>query len=286
MCVRGQRKAVRMGVECRVTTATRMTVVALDSRWLVLVLALAFGSVPMDARGQSADLRGIVVDSLTKEVLPNVSLVLHGSSYGALTNAFGRFSLVGLPDDRFFYELNVSAYNAYGHDNVWYRKFDLSEDAVVWGRRLRRAGRLWPGWTSLRRCDRDPHPRRVEDHLGLGSHTDALLGEPALADFESEHCGAGAVMELLCLGLHLLDVHDAEAHIEVGDVQRDVGVLHPERSRRLTLEDEEHAGAVRDVVTELQPAATFRGRIHNLGNDCVGPEHDYGHVRTWFENRR
>jgi len=27
--------------------------------------------------------------------------------------------------DRFFYELNVSAFNAYGRNNVWYRKFDL-----------------------------------------------------------------------------------------------------------------------------------------------------------------
>ena len=33
--------------------------------------------------------------------------------------------------DRFFYELNVSAFNAYGRNNVWYRKFDLSESAVV-----------------------------------------------------------------------------------------------------------------------------------------------------------
>ena len=33
--------------------------------------------------------------------------------------------------DRFFYELNVSTFNAYGRDNVWYRKFDLSDSAVV-----------------------------------------------------------------------------------------------------------------------------------------------------------
>ena len=33
--------------------------------------------------------------------------------------------------DRFFYELNVSAFNAYGCNNVWYRKFDLSDNAVV-----------------------------------------------------------------------------------------------------------------------------------------------------------
>jgi hypothetical protein len=33
--------------------------------------------------------------------------------------------------DRFFYELNVSAFNAYGRNNVWYRKFDLSDNAVV-----------------------------------------------------------------------------------------------------------------------------------------------------------
>ena len=33
--------------------------------------------------------------------------------------------------DRFFYELNVSVFNAYGRNNVWYRKFDLSDSAVV-----------------------------------------------------------------------------------------------------------------------------------------------------------
>ena len=33
--------------------------------------------------------------------------------------------------DRFFYELNSSAFNAYGRKNVWYRKFDLSDSAVV-----------------------------------------------------------------------------------------------------------------------------------------------------------
>ena len=33
--------------------------------------------------------------------------------------------------DRFFYELNVSAFNTYGRNNVWYRKFDLSDGAVV-----------------------------------------------------------------------------------------------------------------------------------------------------------
>ena len=33
--------------------------------------------------------------------------------------------------DRFFYELNLSAFNAYGRSNVWYRKFDLTDSAVV-----------------------------------------------------------------------------------------------------------------------------------------------------------
>ena len=32
---------------------------------------------------------------------------------------------------RFFYELNISAFNAYGRNNVWYRKFDLTDSAVV-----------------------------------------------------------------------------------------------------------------------------------------------------------
>jgi len=33
--------------------------------------------------------------------------------------------------ERYFYELNLSLYNAYGRDNVWYRQFDLSELPMV-----------------------------------------------------------------------------------------------------------------------------------------------------------
>ena len=62
-----------------------------------LTFTLAF-LMPLNARGQSVDLTGTVVDSLTNEVLPNVSVALGESSYSALTDAFGRFSLVGLPD--------------------------------------------------------------------------------------------------------------------------------------------------------------------------------------------
>ena len=70
-----------------------------SARWLpVLTLALTVGSLPLKARAQSVDLTGTVVDSLTNEVLPNVSVALGESSYSALTDAFGRFSLVGLPD--------------------------------------------------------------------------------------------------------------------------------------------------------------------------------------------
>ena len=67
-----------------------------EGRWLALTLGLVL-LVPVGASGQSSNLTGTVLDSLTNEVLPNVSVALGESSYGAITDAFGRFSLVGLP---------------------------------------------------------------------------------------------------------------------------------------------------------------------------------------------
>ena len=61
-----------------------------------LALALVL-LMPPGVRGQSSDLTGIVVDSLSNEVLPNVLLTLGEPAVGAATDAFGRFSLVGLP---------------------------------------------------------------------------------------------------------------------------------------------------------------------------------------------
>ena len=68
-------------------------------RGFLLVLALVLILItPPDAHGQSRDLTGAVVDSLTNEVLPNVVVSLGEPSLDALTDAFGRFSLVGLGD--------------------------------------------------------------------------------------------------------------------------------------------------------------------------------------------
>ena len=61
---------------------------------LALTLVLL---TPLAVRGQNTDLTGTVVDSLTNEVLPNVLVTLGESSFRALTDAFGRFALVGLP---------------------------------------------------------------------------------------------------------------------------------------------------------------------------------------------
>ena len=57
---------------------------------LALTLVLL---APPGVRGQSTDLTGTVVDSLTNEVLPNVLVALDESSFGVLTDAFGRFPL-------------------------------------------------------------------------------------------------------------------------------------------------------------------------------------------------
>ena len=67
-------------------------------RGLLPALALTLVLLaPLGVRGQSTDLTGTVVDSLTNEVLPNVLVALDESSFGVLTDAFGRFALVGLP---------------------------------------------------------------------------------------------------------------------------------------------------------------------------------------------
>ena len=61
---------------------------------LLIILALL---APLGVRGQSTDLTGTVVDSLTNEVLPSVLVSLGESSFGVLTDAFGRFAFVGVP---------------------------------------------------------------------------------------------------------------------------------------------------------------------------------------------
>ena len=66
----------------------------LKTTLLLTTLALL---APLGVRGQSTDLTGTVVDSLTNEVLPSVFVSLGESSFGVLTDAFGRFAFVGLP---------------------------------------------------------------------------------------------------------------------------------------------------------------------------------------------
>ena len=62
-----------------------------------LAFALAL-LAPPGVRGQSTDLTGTVVDSLTNEVLPSVLVSLGESSFGVLTDAFGRFAFGSSPD--------------------------------------------------------------------------------------------------------------------------------------------------------------------------------------------
>ena len=66
---------------------------ALKTTLLLTTVALL---APLGVRGQSTDLTGTVVDSLTNEVLPSVLVSLGESSFGVLTDAFGRFAFVGL----------------------------------------------------------------------------------------------------------------------------------------------------------------------------------------------
>ena len=71
-----------------------MRVWALKTTLMLTTLAFL---APLGVRGQSTDLTGTVVDSLTNEVLPSVLVSLGESSFGVLTDAFGWFALVGLP---------------------------------------------------------------------------------------------------------------------------------------------------------------------------------------------
>ena len=71
-----------------------MRVWALKTTLMLTTLAFL---APLGVRGQSTDLTGTVVDSLTNEALPSVLVSLGESSFGVLTDAFGRFALVGLP---------------------------------------------------------------------------------------------------------------------------------------------------------------------------------------------
>ena len=80
---------------------------ALKTTLLLTTVALL---VPLGVRGQSTDLTGTVMDSLTNEVLPNVMVTLSESSFAALTDAFGRFSLVGLPAGPFRLTLEHLSY--------------------------------------------------------------------------------------------------------------------------------------------------------------------------------
>ena len=66
---------------------------ALKTTLLLTTVALL---APLGVRGQSTDLTGTVVDSLTNEVLPSVLVSLGESYFGVLTDAFGRFAFVGL----------------------------------------------------------------------------------------------------------------------------------------------------------------------------------------------
>ena len=59
------------------------------------------------------------------------------------------------------------------------------------------------------------------------------------------------------LGLHLLDIDDARICVQVGDIERDEGVLHPEGPDLFVLEHEDHPGAVREIVAVLEPLAAL-----------------------------
>lgn len=64
----------------------------------VAAVTLALGGAFTQAEAQSRDVTGIVRDSLNNETLPNALVYLVGLSFRTLTDEFGRFTLVSVPE--------------------------------------------------------------------------------------------------------------------------------------------------------------------------------------------
>ncbi len=65
-----------------------------------LSAAMALGGSFTDANGQSRDITGVVRDSLNNETLPNAVVSVVGLSFRTLTDEFGRFALINVPEGR------------------------------------------------------------------------------------------------------------------------------------------------------------------------------------------
>ncbi len=105
--------------------------------------------------------------------------------------------------------------------------------------------------------------------------------EPTSRHLQGIHEGGATVVHLSGHGLELLHVHDAVGRIEEGDVQGNLGVVHPEPADRLVFEHEEHARAVGHGVAEHEALFALRRRIGNLGRDRVPSEDHPGVVGGW-----
>ncbi|SVB47154.1 uncharacterized protein METZ01_LOCUS200008 [marine metagenome] len=116
--------------------------------------------------------------------------------------------------------------------------------------------------------------RGIKRHLTAVSNFDLVLCKPSLADLQSEHGWAGAVIELFGLRIHLMNVEDSEIHVEECYIKGNIGVLHPERSVGLELEHEKHPRTVRDLRTIHETFAPFGRTVGYLSEHGVVPENN------------
>jgi ferric enterobactin receptor len=72
------------------------------------VVGIASSAVSIEA--QTRDLTGIVRDSLNNETLPSALVSLEGSNFRTLTDQFGRFTLVNVPDGRYVLHVEYLGY--------------------------------------------------------------------------------------------------------------------------------------------------------------------------------
>src|SRR5215216_6073152 len=86
----------------------------------------------------------------------------------------------------------------------------------------------------------------------------------ALDDLQSILGRLSRKMVCLVEGLHVLDVDYAAFSVDIGDGERDKGILHPEREYLLLLEDKEHSCLLRQSTPAHKPRLPLLRRVSYL----------------------
>ena len=128
-----------------------------------------------------------------------------------------------------------------------------------------------PASRSARRAERpiSGHCRRSSRRPGRPAVMPSLRAVPAITSSTARTGAAGgnqAVRQRLGV---LCDAHDAAVAANEDHVERDVGVVHPERDRLVVLEVEQHAVAFRQLLAEHQAALALRVVDRELDREGV-----------------